>query len=545
MSRRVASGCTGPSWSTSRPSRPSSRCCSSSTTCTAPTADSLALLTRAVAALRPRRALGRRDLPQRRGRRPVGRHPCRARRLRSGAGPAHGLAPEEVAELVRSTAEELLDVDAATLALITERTDGNPFFVQETARLLASEGRLDAAAEVPAGSARRAAAPARAAARRPRRPCCGWRRCIGRDVDVDVLVAAAVASETCSEDDVLDGLDAGLVAGLLTESATGALRFSHVLVRDALYEEVSRLRRVRLHGRVAEAVERVRPAELDALAYHYMAATSPTSPAPAMVAKALHYTLEAARSAKRRFAHAEAVALLERGLALSEPLGAQTAVERVELLIELVSARGYGGNAVGARTARTDAIRLALTVGDDDLIVRAMASWTIPTAWSIRGYAEVDHEMLAWIDAALKRVRDSDSAQRCRLLCCIVAELEGDGEDRTSRAADEALAIARRLGDPELLVAALNARYFVTSPHRDLDERPAIAAELIELATTHDMVEALVLGHLIAAQSAAASATCPRPRTGRARGGTRDDVRAGRWRRSRVPGPGAARTRHR
>ena len=53
---------------------------------------------------------------------------------------------------------------------------------------------------------------------------------IGRDVDTQLLVRAA----EIDEDAVLDALEAGVISGLLVEPAPGAVRFSHLLVRETL-----------------------------------------------------------------------------------------------------------------------------------------------------------------------------------------------------------------------------------------------------------------------------------------------------------------------
>ena len=132
------------------------------------------------------------------------------------------------------------------------RTDGNPFYVRETARLLASEGELVAVAEVPAGvrdviRRRVARLPAHA------QTVLRLAAVVGRDIDVDVLLAA----DDADEDQSLDAVEAGVMAGLLLEPAVGRLRFAHGLVQDTLYDDISRLRRSRLHGRIAEVMERV------------------------------------------------------------------------------------------------------------------------------------------------------------------------------------------------------------------------------------------------------------------------------------------------
>ena len=63
--------------------------------------------------------------------------------------PLGGLPPADVGELVRALHDAPLD--QATLAALAERTGGNPFYLRESVRLLASEGVLVALSDVPQG----------------------------------------------------------------------------------------------------------------------------------------------------------------------------------------------------------------------------------------------------------------------------------------------------------------------------------------------------------------------------------------------------------
>jgi predicted ATPase len=156
---------------------------------------------------------------------------------------------------------------------LAERTGGNPFYVQESARLLASEGTLVAMSEVPEGVRD---VLRRRVARLPESTVAVLRLAAvaGREADVEVLVSAADTDES----GVLDALEAGLIAGLLTEPAPGRVRFVHALVRETMLADLSRLRVTRMHARIAAALQRLAPGEVSALAYHHsQAATSQTA----------------------------------------------------------------------------------------------------------------------------------------------------------------------------------------------------------------------------------------------------------------------------
>ncbi|MGE3285984.1 MAG: BTAD domain-containing putative transcriptional regulator [Pseudonocardia sp.] len=175
-----------------------------------------------------------------------------------------GLDDAAVGELVRSVCTApVADRTVAELAL---RTGGNPFLVTECARLLQAEGPEAATTEVPAGvrdvlAQRIARLPA------PSRALLANAAVVGRGFDVELL--AEVTAE--HPDAVLDAVEPAVAAGLVVEPGPGRLEFAHALVRDVAYGSLSRLRRARVHGRVAWALERTRPGEVAALAYHVAA----------------------------------------------------------------------------------------------------------------------------------------------------------------------------------------------------------------------------------------------------------------------------------
>ncbi|MFB9743817.1 BTAD domain-containing putative transcriptional regulator, partial [Pseudonocardia sulfidoxydans] len=153
-----------------------------------------------------------------------------------------GLDRASIAELLRRNGSGELTEEQVTR--VAERTDGNPLFVRETARLAAAEGWGTAATAVPAGVGdvlRRRLARLPAQARTVLRQAA----VLGRDVDVDTLLALV---GDASEDEALDALELGVMSGLLTEPDPASVRFAHVLVRDTLYEDMPRLRRTRAHA---------------------------------------------------------------------------------------------------------------------------------------------------------------------------------------------------------------------------------------------------------------------------------------------------------
>ncbi|MCT9932978.1 AAA family ATPase [Planotetraspora sp. A-T 1434] len=381
------------------------------------------------------------------------------------------------------------EVTAATLAAVADRTGGNPFFLRETARLIASEGETAAASVVPAGVRdvlrrrfARLPVPAQTVLREA--------AVMGRDIDVDVLTAVNGGGD----DAVVDAVEAALMAGLLLEPGGGGVRFAHALVRDTLYDDMSRLRQTRTHARVAAVLERLRPDEVAALAHHFAAGGEP--------AKAARYAALAAEQAELRFAYREAAALWGQAI----DLGGR---EDLELIMRRVRALALGNELAAAREMRERAIRLAVPYGDPELIARVVGAFDAPSLWSTKDYGVVSSEVVRVIEETLAVLPQGDGPARCALLTSLAFELEGEQTTRGAEAAGEALAMARRIGDPEGLVKALNARHFHTFRGDSPAVRERLGTELLRLAEANGMATGQVVAHLILMQRALAELDFP------------------------------------
>jgi hypothetical protein len=198
---------------------------------------------------------------------PGGSSPCSLRRARTRPAILAGLPAPDAAALISSVYGG--PVDERIVQALGARTGGNPFYLKESAKLLASEGALVAVSEVPEGvrdvlrrRLARLPPPAVAVLR--------LAATVGQEADVEVLVDAA----DTDEDGVITGLEAGIIAGLLAEPAPGRVRFVHALVRDTVYADLTQLRLTRMHARVGAAIRRRRPDDVPALAHHYLRAAS-------------------------------------------------------------------------------------------------------------------------------------------------------------------------------------------------------------------------------------------------------------------------------
>ena len=343
-----------------------------------------------------------------------------------------GLSGEEIAQLVEAVTDEA--PSPALVDALARRTEGNPFFLKESARLLRSEGELVATSQVPAGVAD---VLRRRLARLPGDAVSVLRLAavIGRDVDIAVLTrAAATGEDGVAEAGVLDALETGLLSGLLVEPGPGTVRFAHVVVRETLYSGVPQLRRTRWHSRVAEAIAELYPGDLAALAHHAARAATPTTGLQAAAR-----CLAAAEAARSRFAFDTEADLYAEAQRCTELVPGHDEAQVIELRCRRVPALIRSAASVEAVAVRAEAIALAARTGDPRLLADALASGTIVgLRTNLRAYGEIDHDVVALIEQVLSAPR-LDDRRRCRVLITLVRETSQSKDPRCEPAFRQAL----------------------------------------------------------------------------------------------------------
>jgi class 3 adenylate cyclase len=376
-----------------------------------------------------------------------------------------GLSMVEVAELMSPAAGQELDEDGRRLAQrLHAETDGNPFFVAEVLRHLVETGMVGrhdhrwvargGAMAVPQG-VRDVIGRRLGRLSAQTNQMLSVAAVLGRDFDVELLATLRDAPE----DSLLDALDAAVGAGLVQETGADRYRFAHVLVRATLLEGLSATRRRRLHRRVGETLEKLRPDDVVALAYHF----SQADPDGEARSQAVRYGLAAAEQALQARALGDAEARFHQVLGLLED-STPEGLARIQALCGLGEAQRDQGNAE-FRTTLLEAGRLAQASADVPTLVRAALanSRGLPSM-----IGAVDTDRVAITEAALDSVGPHPTADRARLLAHLAAELCFAGDDQRRVAlSDEAEGIARGLGDSALLAWVLNRTgYAAFAPDR-------------------------------------------------------------------------------
>jgi class 3 adenylate cyclase/tetratricopeptide (TPR) repeat protein len=314
-----------------------------------------------------------------------------------------GLSAEAIGDLLVAVANQ--DVNPAVVADFTEETAGNPFFLQEALRHLIEEGKIYHGADGRWTSDRRIrdlgipesvrAVIGRRLARLSERA----NRLLGVAATFEgtfrIGVAAAVAE--LSETEALDAIDEALAAQLARPGAEAdTCAFTHALVRDTIYADLSAPRRLRLHRRVAEALEaaygaRRSPAQAVEVASQYHRSQGIPG-----AERGVEPALEAAAYAESTGAQDEAAAFLRMALGLLPDGDPRRLRVLGRLGITLVWARAFDeavpvAAEVGDALAATEGAPAAAAYLSEATYTCGMVAGS-PSAWALArqglGYAE-------------------------------------------------------------------------------------------------------------------------------------------------------------
>ncbi|MBI1816713.1 MAG: AAA family ATPase [Deltaproteobacteria bacterium] len=409
--------------------------------------------------------------------------------------PLSGWPEPDVAHFIQRTF--VIAPPPAVITTLHRTTDGNPFFVDEVVRWLLAEGRdltlADATAErlrIPAGI--REVTHERL---RPLSATCqrvvSIAAVIGRDFD---LLTLQRVSELPAPD-VLDILSEAITAGIVTKlpGITTRYSFTHMLIRQTVYDDLPAAQRLSLHQRIGEVLETLSATDPDAhvaeLAHHFLQA------APAGdLTKAITYGERAGRRAADLLAYEDAAAHYTRTLD-ALVLGAPDPQREFELLLALGNAQARAWHTSEARETFLRAAERARYANASDSFARAVLALGGIGHGLPRG-GVVDPVLVAALEEALVRLAEHDHPLRARILARLAAELYfSDAEERRAALSRQAVEMARRCGQSAALAYAVNARHFALWDSPDVDERLSLANEGIQLAESADDRELALQAH--------------------------------------------------
>ncbi len=400
--------------------------------------------------------------------------------------PLRGLSPQEVeayvADVVGESATPSLAVRLHSI------TGGNPFFLGELIRAVDADELSGWAGAGDADPAWRIPEEVRAVIRRridhlsPEASSLLQLAAVGgRELDRGVLerMSGLGASR------LVDALGEALEAGVLVEDADGRRQtFAHELVRETLYGDLSARRRSELHLRMGEVLEELGRGDLDrrlSEIAHHLALAAPLGD----MQKAIAHLEQAGDRAVMLLAYEEAARHFGRALQLlgTDVEGADR--RRCDLLLRLGDARWRAGDVGAARSSFEDATVVARRLGEGELLARAALGYvTALGGFLLYARFEVGATGAGLLEEALAALPDGDSPLRVSLLSRLALELYSANEPVERRAAvsNEAVELARRIGDPRALVTAFHARHWTLTVPELVLERLEHTEEMLEAA---------------------------------------------------------------
>jgi hypothetical protein len=353
-------------------------------------------------------------------------------------------------------------------------TEGNPLFVEEMLRI-----GLRGRAQLPSISIQTALDGHLQPLSGPARTQLEVAAVLGRDFGSREL--AELTAER--HDTVLACVRHAAELRIVEEPEPEHFQFTHVLLRDRLHEALAPERRSELHWRAGLLLER-RGADPATVANQLLEGASAGAPERAAAS-----ALGAARHMLRGLAFEAAAALAERGLTL---LGG--APSRLACQLETLAGEAQIGAGAGER-GRAHCVRAADRAQELGC-VEEQAQAALAYALEVAPIPVMDPVMVRLLEAGRAAVGAADSALGVRLAARLHAALMPPRSDAEAAHICDlgrgALGMARRLGDDETLLYALEWARLGLSYLIPSEERFEITRDIVQLAERMDQRRTLV-----------------------------------------------------
>ncbi len=376
--------------------------------------------------------------------------------------------------LIRSKLEQMLGAGTepplALVELVTKRSQGNPFYIEELLNFISSQGvnlqdeaslkrlqlpeslhslilsRIDAVGEAPRRTLKVASVLGRVF-RAPMLP--------GVYSELGTFDAVKAHLETLATQDLVN----------LDQEAEQTYLFKHVVTQEVAYESMPFAFRSMLHERVGSYIESAEAdgieRQLDLLAHHFWYSEN--------LAKKREYLGRAGDAAQAAYANSAAIDYFERLAPLAEQ------GTRVDVLLKLGKVLELVGNWRRAEQVDSEAMVLAENLGDDS----ARASCDAALAEVARKQGRYD-EAVERLDRAARRfstVGDESGVGRVLHLAGTVAAQRGDYAKAVENY-DASLAIRERVGDKASMGGLLSNLGIIAEYRGDYDDSRALPRAL-------------------------------------------------------------------
>jgi DNA-binding SARP family transcriptional activator len=369
-------------------------------------------------------------------------------------------------------------------------TEGNPFFIEEITRTLIESGslyyagghwrRADMESIVLPQNVRSAILTRIRQLPEDAQEVLQLAAIVGREFDFET-VRQAHGSEEAALRAALESAERAQLLQITEREGKPGYAFVHALIPFALRESSGGLRRQRMHARVAEALERQRTGEVEALAYHFGAA--------GMQAKALEYSRLSAKRAETLYAFSTAIRHMQIGL---EMVDARADINlRIALLEELADLHFKINEGVRAIPIYLEALHLWRGLENADRWIAVRLQRKIGEA-AVFMNRFADYQRFAAIarsslEAGLALAQDqAPNLETVRLLRALSREAWYIASSADWVAAEQyarsAVRMAEQLDAPSELSSALEALSHIYSARGYYRERVTVCLQRLEIS---------------------------------------------------------------
>jgi len=377
-----------------------------------------------------------------------------------------GLDESEIDELLQNITGA--GGTTAQLQTLSQRTDGNPFFLTELIQLRVSGFDDDLPDSINEAIRQQLS----------RLP----------PATQELLESAAVLGRSFSEDDLLalSGGDIDIPALLEPAKRLDMIqvvderrpRFSHILYRDVIHHTLEPQRKRDLHLRYGDLLRQ----RIESGQHHRWQelATHLEQAGPAERMASVEAWRKAGRYARKVGAFEEAVYCQQRALNQFGDGPSADPVERCNLLLEAAETMLVRGEVQAGHDYCREAFRIASVLGDAHLI--ASAALVLGSTYVA---ASIDDELIRILQDALSVQPETALADRAQTGARLAAALQpADDPSVPIEMARQAIALARQCGDPEVLLPTLRSAISAMMDTAPAQERRELNEEYIELAHT-------------------------------------------------------------
>jgi tetratricopeptide (TPR) repeat protein/KaiC/GvpD/RAD55 family RecA-like ATPase len=396
----------------------------------------------------------------------------------------------DVSEMIKNLLEQE-DVPSEFCKLVYEKTGGNPFFVGEVVKSLKEEGviyreenrwEFKEISKIEFPETVKTVIKTRID--RLDKECQNvltLASFIGNDFTIETMCAVT----GIEENKLLELMDELFKTGLIKERVIrgeGICSFADILVRDVVYEEVSPLKRKKLHGTVGCALEQVYVKKIDEhfgeLALHFLEGGDKD--------KALGYFLKAGEKSQKMYAYDEAFSYLSHALKLFEEKDGSIE-ERARITERLGDIETYTGQFDASMEWWDGALTLWTQLGDRKSVSRLHVKMA-HAFWHVAGdkkKASEHHQMALEI-----LEKEPENVELANLYEDIGHRLWRSGEPEALSWLQKALDLAKKLGDSRVVAECYDDLGALSGQSGELEKTKGYWEQGLKIALESNSLEA-------------------------------------------------------